>query len=111
MGGRRHPLTKWGKPIPQRFPHKSGADLGDNWISGFSDRHPGGYEGYEEDLHRELEDHMVMCLFSPSPPSLPPSLSLCLSVCLPVRLSIFRLHLCLVSVSVHIHHHEELTRR
>jgi hypothetical protein len=74
MGGRHHPLTKWGKPIPQRFPHKSGAvcvcgythstyththihvhmlhvhthtthvcvwvyiqDLGDNWISSFSD--------------------------------------------------------------------------
>ena len=63
MGGRRHPLTKWGKPIPQRFPHKSGADLGDNWISGFSDRHPGGYEAYEEDLHHELEDHMVPGIF------------------------------------------------
>jgi hypothetical protein len=43
----------------RRFPHASGADLGDNWISGFSDRHPGGYNAYEEDLQGELEDHMV----------------------------------------------------
>jgi len=58
-GGRRHALTKWGKPIPQRFPHKSGADLGDNWISGFSDRHSGGYGILEEDLQDGLEDHMA----------------------------------------------------
>ena len=59
-GGSRNPLTKWGKPIPQRFPHKSGADLGDNWISGFSDRHKGGYAPYEEDLSDELSDHMAL---------------------------------------------------
>ena len=33
-----------------------GADLGDNWISGWSDEHP---TEYEEDLHEELEDHMA----------------------------------------------------
>jgi hypothetical protein len=33
-------------------------DLGDNWVSGFSDRH-GGYEAYEEDMSREMDDHMA----------------------------------------------------
>jgi len=68
MGGRRYPVTKWAKPIPQRFPHKSGADLGDNYISGFSDRHPGGYRVLEEDLEDGLQDHMVCPLLLVSLP-------------------------------------------
>jgi len=68
MGGRRYPVTKWAKPIPQRFPHKSGADLGDNYISGFSDRHPGGYRVLEEDREDGLQDHMVCPLLLVSLP-------------------------------------------
>ena len=39
-------------PTPQRFPHADGADLGDNFIGGFSDQHG--------DEDQDSEDHMVL---------------------------------------------------
>jgi hypothetical protein len=49
-------FKNWKKFKGKRGNWTGGADLGDNWISGWSDQHP---TEYEEDLHEELEDHMA----------------------------------------------------